>query len=704
MNSTTNEKHNSAGRSPEIKLSSPLSHRTDQGAEVAQSESLLAEQKATDSNNGKVPSSNGDTTTDILQSKATSASHLQHCTEQGVEGAQETGQTATVDNKGKVPSSSDDTVEDVNLSSNTNNQHPLSGASTPTISTNENHPETPVYAKFFTGNYFPRILVIKHVDRTKNIAKEYPPYIKKGIIAHIGSDNYNNIKLIPRRSSALIEIEVESKEVALALLEMGELKNIPTMSGQNRVIPVSCQVHRHKNQCQGSFFCDAFDDVPVETIAEDLSAAGDPVSSIYRITKNGLATGKYIATFNCITPPVEIHSEYYDCKVQPWFPRPRICGKCQGYNHSKTNCPHDQVCAKCGQKSTHKYNECQGPPMCVHCKQPHPSTSKKCPMYVLENNILKFKTENQVSFRDAREHIYRAMPETMKKIPKLQKRKQTPTTANIVASGPTIRPTQNHSHVECDRRYNEVHKELQEMKAMLKRGLPRLSKNDDSDSENGMVSSQTKRKHVTHFQKKQNLLKLQKSRSSENLRSYSYNSDSSGKPDTSPPLDEESKAQSPDPMPVSSSSDAGYSDVLRRGQEKSSGSARTVPPARTKPPAQTAGRAVKPTASKAPPQLARDTRVTQNTHVTLKPKHSIQKAAKLTSTKLKSTPSDEEMDVESDLKRGRPTDSDEESSPKKLASREKANGTAKVTRQTQGKSAIPKPLGTKKFTPITHKH
>ena len=66
-------------------------------------------------------------------------------------------------------------------------------------------------------------------------------------------------------------------------------------------------------------------------------------------------------------------------------------------------CGRDKVCAKCGKKEEHAYEACPSQaPVCFHCGGGHAASSKSCPEYHREKQIIKFKIENSVSFPEAR--------------------------------------------------------------------------------------------------------------------------------------------------------------------------------------------------------------------------------------------------------------------------------------------------------------
>ena len=162
------------------------------------------------------------------------------------------------------------------------------------------------------------------------------------------------------------------------------------------------------------------------------------VTEVYRIQKregdNKVPTDTFIVTFETSNLPKEVKIGYYNVKVELYIPNPRRCFNCQKFGHGKNTCKHSAVCAKCSE-SGHSYEDCPSEePKCINCEQKHTSSSRSCPMWKLEKKIIEHKYRNDVTFKDAKAHIYTSNPQLVSAIPSLQNLKTTPTTANVVAS------------------------------------------------------------------------------------------------------------------------------------------------------------------------------------------------------------------------------------------------------------------------------
>ena len=338
-------------------------------------------------------------------------------------------------------------------------QHPLGGASNntpkPSLSKKQETDKQPQpeYMRYFKGSSFPRFLVIKHSDRTKNITKFDPLQFQENMIKLVGKKNYKREHLTPLKSSGLIEMEVENRDTSLKLMQTTKIGHLP----------VNVLIHNTKNQCKGFFVCDSIGDTSIQTVIDGCS--DQMLSGLYRMTrKDGTKMDSYIGTFDCETVPGELHYGYENIKVTPFFPRPKICQKCQGYNHSKEKCNHNQICAKCGEKTNHTYSDCPGPARCVHCHKAHGSSSRECPMYTLEHEILKHRVIHRTSAQDSRQQVYRERPDLVRLIPKL-KNKIPKTAANVVANG--IARQQAHIEHITVKQFQEVKQELTNLTGMV---------------------------------------------------------------------------------------------------------------------------------------------------------------------------------------------------------------------------------------------
>lgn len=135
------------------------------------------------------------------------------------------------------------------------------------------------------------------------------------------------------------------------------------------------------------------------------------------IRKNGIPTNMYFVT--SISPPKNIFIGYENCSVERYIPNPRRCFKCLKFNHSKEKCRNEiSKCFICGDDRDLKHEseldtitkKCLRVIKCVNCNGDHSSLSKNCPVFIKEKEILLIKTEENISFIDARKKFYQINP------------------------------------------------------------------------------------------------------------------------------------------------------------------------------------------------------------------------------------------------------------------------------------------------------
>ena len=202
-------------------------------------------------------------------------------------------------------------------------------------------------------------------------------------------------------------VEVVSEDQGIKLMKMKKLvKEVIT------VVP-----HERHNQSQGVITCSLLKGYSDEDITEGLSEHG--VIACRRIIKgmkspNPDPTSTLILTFGSATPPsvIKIRTGLQE-RVRPYIPLPMRCYKCQNYGHTGTKCRKPfPICARCGTVSSrsHDTDSCQRPVNCYHCKESHSVSSKSCPRFLIEKEIIALKTKEHLTFAEARARVNRDLP------------------------------------------------------------------------------------------------------------------------------------------------------------------------------------------------------------------------------------------------------------------------------------------------------
>jgi len=113
----------------------------------------------------------------------------------------------------------------------------------------------------------------------------------------------------------------------------------------------------------------------------------------------------FVLTFLSSTCPKSIRTAYTILRVDPYYPTPRMCGKCCRFGHSSQVCQNKTTCDRCGNIG-HQRADCSAEATkCVNCKGPHEARSKNCPHYKREMDICTIKATEGISFQEARKRV-----------------------------------------------------------------------------------------------------------------------------------------------------------------------------------------------------------------------------------------------------------------------------------------------------------
>ena len=89
-------------------------------------------------------------------------------------------------------------------------------------------------------------------------------------------------------------------------------------------------------------------------------------------------------------------------EVKRYIPNPLRCFQCQEFGHSKKFCKKQLRCWKCGSEG-HDGSDCSVEnKCCVNCKGDHYSSSKSCPVWIIEKEIQRVKTEKNLPYGEAK--------------------------------------------------------------------------------------------------------------------------------------------------------------------------------------------------------------------------------------------------------------------------------------------------------------
>lgn len=195
-------------------------------------------------------------------------------------------------------------------------------------------------------------------------------------------------------------LKVRSEAKAKKLLAMKKL-----IDGTD----VEVQSHPTLNLVKCVVNCPEAVNMSEELLQEELSSQG--VTKVHRILRrvnnDKVNTPTLILTVSGTVVPRHIWFGSLRIATRVYFPSPMMCYKCFAYGHTKMRCQGQERCQNCSKTHQIDENGCPNPAKCLHCDESHPTTSKKCKVYLKEEEIIRIKVNTGVSFVEAKKEYER---------------------------------------------------------------------------------------------------------------------------------------------------------------------------------------------------------------------------------------------------------------------------------------------------------
>ena len=191
-------------------------------------------------------------------------------------------------------------------------------------------------------------------------------------------------------------VELENASDSLKLLKTKEFNGTP----------VTVQKHRSLNTCKGVVKSRHLQDTPDEDF-QRITGVTDAKNLPRRVKGKLVPSWSWVLTFASPTLPTRIVAEYLTLEVRPYIPSPMRCFRCQKFGHTKNRCNrHNPVCKNCGTE-TCTTEECKKTTWCPNCKEEgHQASSKDCPIWIEEKNILEQRARYGGTYQKARDTLY----------------------------------------------------------------------------------------------------------------------------------------------------------------------------------------------------------------------------------------------------------------------------------------------------------
>lgn len=258
----------------------------------------------------------------------------------------------------------------------------------------------------YTGPLFPQWgdkdgdfskLVILRMEAEKGELPKDPFLIRKSVESHLG---VRIESAYPEARGVSYVLKMRNKKHVDKLIKMNQLTNgFAIKISEHPVLNFSkCVI----NCAESTHYTD-------EDIKENLKEQG--VTSIRRITKrSGLGdarinTPTIILTLEGTVVPQHIDFGWIRCKTRSFYPSPMLCYACFEFGHTRLRCQQrSTTCGNCsGQHEISKDDPCTLQAFCKRCSSNnHQLSSRKCPIYVKEEEIQHIRVDMGISYPAAK--------------------------------------------------------------------------------------------------------------------------------------------------------------------------------------------------------------------------------------------------------------------------------------------------------------
>lgn len=251
-----------------------------------------------------------------------------------------------------------------------------------TINLCENFPELPV-----TKKDDPKFIVIKPTDTNKTFSNYSIFSIHKALLAICKEINSINFQ-----SDGGLILLVKNRQTAKKFIDA-------------RLLPGICEItakyHDNLNNIKGTVYAPFLNNVPEPEIIEELKSYN--VTSVYKFQRpiDGVLkpTGVILISFDSYFLPEKIDIAWITTKVRPHYPNPMRCKICQKLGHTQKFCKNLPACPICS-LPPHIPDACIRT-FCANCSGEHAASSNTCPKYMQAKEVLKIKTQEKCTLKEA---------------------------------------------------------------------------------------------------------------------------------------------------------------------------------------------------------------------------------------------------------------------------------------------------------------
>ena len=129
--------------------------------------------------------------------------------------------------------------------------------------------------------------------------------------------------------------------------------------------------------------------------------------SVLKVRKLSGKNNAILLIFSSKYLPDYIYIDQFRTKVKKFIHRPTQCYKCFEYGHVVHKCNNNRRCRNCSMEHRDD-DECLATPFCFNCDGDHSPSSRTCPRYKLEQEILEVANNNFISIGSAKRQVLSA--------------------------------------------------------------------------------------------------------------------------------------------------------------------------------------------------------------------------------------------------------------------------------------------------------
>jgi hypothetical protein len=227
--------------------------------------------------------------------------------------------------------------------------------------------------------------------------------------------------------------EAYGTRYVLRVRKVEQVKKLIAMKSLCDGSVVSVIPHPRLNRRRCVFSCRETQELTEEELLEGLKNNG--VIEVKRILRmeNGskINTPTVIITVDGTVVPEFIKVGPLRIKTRAYIPNPTICYQCFNYGHTKFRCKSEAKCRTCSKVHSLE-GDCNETAFCFHCQGNHGPSSRNCPKYLKEKEVMRLQHTKGVSYNEAIRQI-QAGGGSYAAVSKVQQRLEVPSASPSVS-------------------------------------------------------------------------------------------------------------------------------------------------------------------------------------------------------------------------------------------------------------------------------